>query len=60
MGATVRRRMKKLLLVFMWGLLLFIGGCQTIEGAYRGAAEGSKDDWKSVKDADEWMKKNLW
>jgi hypothetical protein len=37
-------------------LVILISGCETFKGAF----QGSKKDWESVKKADEWMRKNLW
>ena len=40
--------------------LILIGGCETIKGAFSGAADGAKKDWKAAKQADQWMRDNLW
>jgi hypothetical protein len=40
-------------------LTLFVGvfsGC----GTCKGAAEGFKKDWESLKRADRWVQKNIW
>lgn len=55
---------KKATLFFVLSaFLILIGGCETIKGAF----EGAKRDWESatgrgtaLKNADEWMQKNLW
>lgn len=36
--------------------LIFIGGCETIKGAF----EGAKKDWQAAKKTDDWMRENLW
>jgi hypothetical protein len=53
--------------VLLFGLVVFVisaSGCNTIYRASKGAAEGVKSgvkqDWTDAKNANTWMKKNLW
>ena len=41
-------------------LLFLLSGCQTIQGAAKGGAEGAKKDWESLKKADAKMREVLW
>jgi uncharacterized protein YceK len=43
-------------LCIILAFILSLSGCGTLKGAYNGA----KEDWQSLKKADDWMKKNLW
>jgi len=47
----------------LWVLFLgiiFIGGCETVKGAWHGGSEGSKKDWQALLRFDQRMQKNLW
>lgn len=53
-------KIKYILLLALFLGALLITGCQTIEGAWRGATEGAKEDWEQAKEVDKWMRENLW
>ena len=42
--------------IFVFGLIFFMQGCAT----FQGAKEGFKEDWKAVGKIDDWMKENMW
>ena len=46
----------KIILLAVLGLMLFLQGCSTCKGA----AEGLREDWKSLEGVDGWMRENLW
>ena len=50
------RKMRTALLCAATCASLFLQGCATCKGA----AEGFKEDWKALGQADEWMRENLW
>ena len=54
------RRNKALLMLGLLCLLIFVGGCETLKGAGKGASEGAKKDWEKAQEVDVWMRKNLW
>jgi len=46
----------KMLIIVLFGLMVFFQGCNTIKGG----TEGFKKDWKELNAADGWIKENLW
>jgi hypothetical protein len=53
--------------VLLFSLIVFVisvSGCNTIYrgsvGAAEGVKSGIKQDWEDTKNANDWMKKNLW
>jgi len=47
----------------LWALFLgiiFIGGCETVKGAWHGGSDGAKKDWQALLRFDDRMQKNLW
>lgn len=54
--------MKKKGVIFfiLFILLVLIGGCETIKGAFTGATDGARKDWEQARKIDDWMRKNLW
>ena len=46
----------KALIAVVFGLILFVQGCATFEGA----KEGFKEDWEALGRVDDWMKDNMW
>ena len=46
----------KVLIIIIFGLILFIQGCAT----FKGAKEGVKKDWKSLGKVDDWIQENMW
>ena len=46
----------KRFLVSVLGLILLMQGCGTVKGARK----GFKEDWKTVLQADDWMRENMW
>ena len=51
-------RVSSLLLLMVFAVVAT--GCNTIEGAAKGAKHGIKKDWEAVNDADGWVKENMW
>ena len=53
----IRARFTKGVIFFILSIFLILSsGCETVKGAFQGA----KKDFQSVKEADDWMRKNLW
>lgn len=60
--------LKRSLALFILGVfLILVSGCGTITGAASGVYQGAKKDWvgaqnvwSKVKQADDWIRKNLW
>jgi len=56
---------KKSALLFMLAVFIIsIAGCETVKGTVKGlaagATEGVKKDWQTLREADAWMRENLW
>jgi len=51
-------RITSLLLLLVFSVVAL--GCNTIEGVARGAKDGIKKDWEAGKNADSWVKENMW
>ena len=46
----------KMLIIVLFGLMVFFQGCNTLKGA----KDGIKKDWKELNKADGWLKENMW
>jgi hypothetical protein len=46
--------------LFILFLLILMAGCETVKGAFQGAAEGAKKDWQTACKTDQWIRDNLW
>lgn len=48
----------------IWFIILLSGilisGCETVKGIVEGVPKDVKNTWRSLTEADDWMKKNLW
>lgn len=40
--------------------VLLVSGCETTKGLARGISQDSQDLWNFLKQADDWVKENLW
>jgi predicted small secreted protein len=56
----VRMINRAFLLFILLAFVISIGGCNTVSGAAKGAAEGAKKDYEAAKKTDSLMRENLW
>lgn len=53
--------MKKVnLFLLLLAFLITVSGCNTIQGAAKGAAAGLSKDWQGAKKIDDWLQKHAW
>jgi hypothetical protein len=48
------------MLLVLFVFLILIAGCETAKWALTGASEGLQRDWETLREADAWMRENLW